>query len=255
MRPQVSLMPGAGLIGIMSSVYSRCRPCLGENLRMAVKPRLEILPPAQQNFWRERPPIPSHFVLYGGTAIALRLGHRSSEDFDFFSSQQFEIASLLDALSFAREAEILQSAANTLSLRVERSGPVKFSVFRGLSFVRIEDPGTLEGQTFGLASPADLMAAKLRVLWQRAEAKDYLDVAAMIRAGLSLEYGLGCAAALYGGQFNPTLVLKALTYFKDGDLPTLAPDVQLLLTEAAASVRQIPEVQIKHQRLEVRGEK
>ena len=86
---------------------------------MAFKPRLEVLPPAQQNFWREHPNIPYHFVLYGGTAIALRLGHRSSEDFDFFSSEQFAVASLLDALSFSRDAEILQAAANTVSLRID----------------------------------------------------------------------------------------------------------------------------------------
>jgi hypothetical protein len=37
---------------------------------------MEILPPAQR----------LGFVLYGGTAIALRLGHRSSVDFDFFTA-------------------------------------------------------------------------------------------------------------------------------------------------------------------------
>jgi hypothetical protein len=28
---------------------------------------------------------PDHFTLYEGTALALRLGHRQSVDFDFFS--------------------------------------------------------------------------------------------------------------------------------------------------------------------------
>jgi len=211
---------------------------------MAFEPQLEVLPPAQQNFWREGPAIPPHFVLYGGTAIALRLGHRSSEDFDFFSSAQFEIASLLDALPFSRESEILQTAANTLSLRLDRNGPVKLSFFGGLSFGRVGVPDSLAGQSFSIASVEDLLAAKLRVLWQRAEAKDYIDVAMMIRAGLSLEHGLACATALYGVQFNPTIVLKALTYFEDGDLPTLAPDIRELLVEAAASVREIPEVPV-----------
>ena len=211
---------------------------------MAFKPRLEVLPPAQQNFWREHPNIPYHFVLYGGTAIALRLGHRSSEDFDFFSSEQFAVAALLDALSFSRDAEILQTAANTVSLRIDRNGPVKLSFFGGLSFGRVSDPDPLEEQAFSIASLGDLMAAKLKVLWQRAEAKDYVDVAAMIRANLSLEYGLGCATALYGVQFNPVIVLKALTYFEDGDLPTLAPDVRRLLIEAAGNVRGIPKVQL-----------
>jgi len=31
--------------------------------------------------------VPPHFILYGGTALALRLGHRESVDFDFFSSE------------------------------------------------------------------------------------------------------------------------------------------------------------------------
>jgi hypothetical protein len=125
---------------------------------------------------------------------------------------------------------------------VERDGPVRLSFFGGLTFGRVGNPDPLEGQSFCIASLDDLMAAKLKVLWQRAEAKDYLDVAAMLRAGLSLEYGLGCATALYSVQFNPAIVLKALTYFEDGDVPTLPADFRELLTEAAASVREIPEV-------------
>ncbi|MEJ2618234.1 MAG: nucleotidyl transferase AbiEii/AbiGii toxin family protein, partial [Ignavibacteriaceae bacterium] len=31
------------------------------------------------------------FYLAGGTALALQLGHRSSDDFDFFSFEHFEI--------------------------------------------------------------------------------------------------------------------------------------------------------------------
>jgi len=48
-------------------------------------PRLNILPPAQRSLWPHLVQVPGHFVLYGGTAIALRLGHRQSIDFDFFS--------------------------------------------------------------------------------------------------------------------------------------------------------------------------
>jgi hypothetical protein len=48
---------------------------------------MEILPPAQRLVWPDL--AAAHrlgFVLYGGTAIALRLGHRSSVDFDFFTA-------------------------------------------------------------------------------------------------------------------------------------------------------------------------
>jgi Nucleotidyl transferase AbiEii toxin, Type IV TA system len=216
---------------------------------MGFEPRTDILPAAQQNFWLERPQIPPTFVLYGGTAIAVRLGHRSSEDFDFFSSETFETTSLLAALPFATDAVVLQSAPNTLTLRVERGGPVKLSFFGRLTFGRAGVPDTVEGQSFSVASLPDLFAAKLQVLWQRAEAKDYLDVAALLRAGVSLEYGLGCAVAVYGEQFNPAIVLKALTYFEDGDLPTIASDIRRLLIDAAANVREIPELRCASPRL------
>jgi hypothetical protein len=106
--------------------------------------------------------------------------------------------------------------------------------------LRIDRAGDL--QSFKIASLHDLFATKLKVLWQRAEAKDYLDVAAILRAGVSLEDGLGCAQALYGDTFNPALVLKALTFFDDGDLKTLSADVRERLIRAAGSVRAIPEI-------------
>lgn len=37
------------------------------------RPRLDILPPAQLRLWPELARTPGHFVLYGGTAIALHL--------------------------------------------------------------------------------------------------------------------------------------------------------------------------------------
>ena len=58
-------------------------------------PRLHILPAPQRALWDELGSTPPHFVLYGGTALALRLGHRVSEDFDFFSSQSFAADDLL----------------------------------------------------------------------------------------------------------------------------------------------------------------
>ena len=209
---------------------------------MELEPRIEILPPAQLKFWRERNVIPFHFVLYGRTAIALRLAHRSSEDFDFFSATPFPPGQLLRELLFAREAEVLQSHENTLTLRVDRDGPVKLSFFGGLSFGQIAAPSRVESQSFGVASMEDLLAAKLKVVWQRAEVKDYIDIAAILKTGVSLEYGLGCAMALYGETFNPAIVLKALTYFNDGDVPTLQADYRETLIQAARACRDIPQV-------------
>ena len=49
-------------------------------------PKLDILPASQRWLWPSLAGLAGHgFVLHGGTAIALRLGHRESVDFDFFS--------------------------------------------------------------------------------------------------------------------------------------------------------------------------
>jgi hypothetical protein len=48
-------------------------------------------------------------------------------------------------------------------------------------------------------------------------------------------------------------VLKALTYFEDGDLPSLAADIRALLIGAAANVREIPEVRCIGTRLRHSG--
>ena len=56
----------------------------------AFEPKLEILPESQRRLWPELVDVPKSFTLYGGTAIALRLGHRQSVDFDFFGSEAFD---------------------------------------------------------------------------------------------------------------------------------------------------------------------
>ena len=57
-------------------------------------PNLSMLPPPQLRLWLELDSTPDHFTLYGGTAFALRLGHRVSVDFDFFSSQSEDVPKL-----------------------------------------------------------------------------------------------------------------------------------------------------------------
>jgi hypothetical protein len=64
------------------------------------RPHLSILPRAQRLLWDELAPMPRSFILYGGTAVALHLGHRRSVDFDFFSPDPFDPAHLLATCRF-----------------------------------------------------------------------------------------------------------------------------------------------------------
>jgi hypothetical protein len=53
--------------------------------------------------------VPKHFVLYGGTAVSLRLGHRQSVDFDFFTSEKVVPGELLASIPLLGRAKILQN--------------------------------------------------------------------------------------------------------------------------------------------------
>jgi len=87
--------------------------------------RLDVLPPAQRRLWDEfRDGLPPSFVLYGGTALALRTGSRESEDFDFFSNDPVDAHALQAALPFLAHAELIQAAPSTATYLVDRSGRV-----------------------------------------------------------------------------------------------------------------------------------
>ena len=200
----------------------------------AFEPRLDVLPPAQRRLWDELGETPSHFVLYGGTAIALRLGHRHSEDFDFFSGQVFTPRELKAQIPYLRDAEITQTGSNTLTCIVERDGPVQVSYFGGWDLNRVGEPA--QAQHIWVASLLDLLALKLGVLPEREAAKDYFDVDALMSAGLSLRDGFNAARMVYGPQFNPYLSLKALTCYAGGDLERVTPAIRQRLSAAAKTV-------------------
>ncbi len=103
-------------------------------------PKLDVLPHAQRQLWQDLRETPRDFVLYGGTAPALRLGHWTSEDFDFFSNHPFSPDALLKTVGFMRDAEVRQLEANTLTAIVERDGPIKISFFGALKLNRVTDP-------------------------------------------------------------------------------------------------------------------
>ncbi len=200
-------------------------------------PRLDILPEPQRRLWNELTAVPPEFVLYGGTAIALHLGHRRSEDFDFFGRQPFDPARLATSIPFMTTATITQQAPNTLSGIVERGGPVRVSFFGVPAIPQLAPPDIAPDTGLRVASLLDLAGTKASVVQQRAEAKDYADLDAILRAGhIDLPTSLAAACAIYGPQFNPQITLKALSYFEDGTVRDLPQATKDRLAKAAREV-------------------
>jgi hypothetical protein len=206
------------------------------------QPRLDVLPPAQRAVWPRLDQIPPHFVLYGGTAIALRLGHRESVDFDFFSGRPFSPRELLAEIPLLRgPKQVQQEQANTYTVEIPGpGGTVKWSFFGEIDCGQIRAPDRCPDNHLKIASMEDLLALKLATIHQRIEAKDYLDIRALLRFGLSLPEALGHLEALHPQTTNWMLTLQTLVYFKGGDLATLPVEVKSDLEAAAKEVRVVP---------------
>jgi hypothetical protein len=200
---------------------------------------LDVLPARQRQLWGRLDSTPSHFVLYGGTALALQLGHRESIDFDFFSSRTFAPLDLSATIDYLRGQAITQQEPNTLSCEVAAgagAGAVKVSFFGGLTLGQINAPARTGDNRIAVASLLDVFGTKCATISQRNETKDYLDIHALITLGrLSLTDGLAGARAIYGLRYSPLLTLEALVFFDDlTDAPPLA--VQSDLRDAVKSV-------------------
>ena len=201
-----------------------------------MKLHLEVLPKPQREFWDDlAATVPADFVLYGGTAIALRLGHRNSVDFDFFSDQDVEVDRLRSAVPPLKSATTLDRKPDTVTVSLPMpSGAVKLSFFGGLKFGRVGDPDHVQNKV-SIASSLDLLATKLKTLHDRIEPRDYIDIEALLKSGLTLGQGIAAAQSMYGLQLNPLDTVKAVAWFKDGDLDRkLSRATKSFLADASA---------------------
>jgi hypothetical protein len=109
-------------------------------------PELSVLPAAQRLLWSELAQVPKHFVLYGGTAVALHYGHRSSVDFDFFTSEPVNPEDLMRSLPFLRGGKPVRVSANTLDVEVTRGEVNSHISLRALSYFSDGDLPSLPKQ-------------------------------------------------------------------------------------------------------------
>ena len=132
---------------------------------------------------------------------------------------------------------MLHATADTLVAVVGAGAQaVKLSFFGGLRFGRVAQAERAENGV-AVASALDLLATKLKTLHDRVEARDYLDIEALLRSGLALDDGLAAAMALFGRALNPLDTAKAVGWFKDGGLETSLPEAtRQYLADAAARV-------------------
>jgi Nucleotidyl transferase AbiEii toxin, Type IV TA system len=167
----------------------------------------------------------SRFVLTGGGALAgFYLGHRTTEDLDFFTREDVlddaerklvaicmelgaELEKIRTAPDFRRNLVRRQSEAVVVDLVLDRSPDV------GLDKVK--------RGAISLDSPEEILANKLCALLSRAEIRDLVDVLELEKAGYSLEAAAPVAIQKEGGLTHGQLawVLDQIKIGDDARIP------------------------------------
>src|SRR5450432_1397770 len=114
------------------------------------------------------------FYLVGGTALALQLGHRKSEDLDFFTNGSFDIPELKQILlNHYTHIQLLRDKPHGISFLVALEQDIreqrKVDIYNwAVKFIR---PAIIE-DGIRLASLEDIAAFKLDSISSRKEQKD-----------------------------------------------------------------------------------
>jgi len=170
------------------------------------------------------------FYLAGGTGLALQLGHRASEDLDFFTTAEF------DPIALARRLEPRPGYSETLlskgTLYCRVSG-VKLSFIHYPVSLRFP---TVEYRSVLIADWRDILAEKFKTLSQRGSRRDFYDVYACFTLRT---LSVAEATAIFKDRFagtgiNYQHVLKSLTWFVDAEAE---PDPRLLIRADWAEVK------------------
>lgn len=177
--------------------------------------------------------LPPDLYLGGGSALVLRLHHRTSQDLDFFFHASTVDLGALEAKLAPLGFAVTNRAPGTLQGVLEGTK---------LEFLHADEtrpqhvqaaPEPLAG--INVASLQDLMAMKLKVLAERGELRDYYDVMVIDqRGGVSVEDGIAHWLDRYGldrasGELKH--LVRSLGYLDDVEDDEAVPMTRDDLTE------------------------
>jgi predicted nucleotidyltransferase component of viral defense system len=149
------------------------------------------------------------FVLVGGTALALKLGHRNSIDIDLFGKASVNDLEFSPMLSDFGNLQLIQKSPRILIYTLNE---IKID-FVDYHYDWIKPYEIIEG--IRISSIEDIAAMKLSAIAGRGSKKDFFDIHKLLTY-----FSLREMIEMYTRKFpdgSEFLVLKSLTYFNDAN--------------------------------------
>jgi hypothetical protein len=153
----------------------------------------------------------SGFSLVGGTALALKFGHRNSIDLDLFSEENFDHETI---------HTVLQNIFHHhLSYTGTRSKWGVFCMINGVKIDIVYFPHKRiqpveQRDVIRIYSDDDLMAMKVNAILRRGQKKDFWDIAELLEH-YSMQQMIDCYYKKFPSQMLYISIPQALTYFVD----------------------------------------
>ena len=152
------------------------------------------------------------FYLSGGTALSLQLGHRESEDLDFFNQNSFQAEKIKLKLQELGELAGIEEGEDTLNAFVDK---VKIQ-FLGYPYKLLEP--LVDWQGIKLSSVLDIACTKLLTISARGSRKDFIDLYVLLDKVSLNELFLAVEEKYRGSDYNKIHILKSLSYFDDAQI-------------------------------------
>ena len=151
-------------------------------------------------------PTMNMFYLLGGTALALHLSHRQSQDLEFFTRDPLEILPQIEQIDkkFAEFSQV-EWQINTREQLQCRLDDVSITM---LAYPFPHGFEYHQWHGIAVADVRDIATQKVYTIGRRTQARDYLDLHAILTHGmLSLDELIRYAQMTYSGVFFPRLFL------------------------------------------------
>ena len=152
------------------------------------------------------------FYLAGGTALALHIGHRMSDDFDLFTEKDIPSELLEKVEKIFKEAtiDIIINHSEQLSLIIDKTK---------VDFVKYPFPlilGLIEHEKVKIVKIPEIAAMKAYTIGRRATYKDYIDLYFILsEKHSSLPEIIKISKEKFKEHFDPRLFLEQLIYLED----------------------------------------